>query len=75
MSVRSPLKTDLSRLLFERRWTDGELAARAGLLRLRVNRLKNRRLRPTVRDALLIGAALGLRVHRVFRLPHSDGNS
>jgi hypothetical protein len=33
-----------------------------------VNRLKNRRARPSVRDALLVSAALGVPVARVFAL-------
>jgi len=63
-----PVRNAISRLLGERGWSDGELAARAGLARLRVNRIKNRRARPTVAEALRIGAALGLPVDRVFRL-------
>jgi len=49
-------------------WSDADLAMRAGLSRLRVNRIKNRRLRPTVRDALVISRALGVPVRMVFRL-------
>lgn len=62
------MQNAISRLLGERGWSDGELAARAGLPRMRVNRIKNRRARPTVAEALRIGAALGLRVEQVFRL-------
>jgi putative transcriptional regulator len=65
---RTPVLNAISRLIGERGWSDGELAARAGLARMRVNRIKNRRARPTVAEALRIGAALELRVEEVFRL-------
>jgi transcriptional regulator with XRE-family HTH domain len=65
---RTPVLNAISRLLGERGWSDGELAERAGLARMRVNRIKNRRARPTVAEALQIGAALGVRVEHVFRL-------
>jgi len=58
----------ISRLLYERGWSDGELAKRTGLPRSRVNRLKNRRLAPTVNDALAIAAALGVAIEEVFSL-------
>lgn len=56
----------LSRALARRAWSDAELAARAGLSRAHLNRLKNRRVRPTLRDALLIARALGVEVEAVF---------
>jgi hypothetical protein len=34
--------------------------------RMRVNRIKNRRSQPTVREALLLGAALGIAVDELF---------
>ena len=52
----------------KRGWTDGALAARAGMARVRVNRIKNGRARPTVGEALLLAGALGLPVANVFRL-------
>jgi transcriptional regulator with XRE-family HTH domain len=58
----------LARELFEREWTDTDLAARTGLSRSRINRLKNRRVRPTTRDALLIAAALGKPVASLFEV-------
>ena len=58
----------LSRLLFEHEWSDADLAAHTGLSRARINRLKNRRARPTVGDALLISRALGVPVARIFAL-------
>jgi hypothetical protein len=33
---------------------------------MRVNRIKNRRSQPTVREALLLGAALGIAVEDLF---------
>jgi transcriptional regulator with XRE-family HTH domain len=58
----------LSRQLAGRGWSDHDLARATGLSRLRVNRLKSRRARPTVHDALLISAALGLRIAQLFSL-------
>lgn len=65
---RLPVANAISRLLGERGWSDGELAARAGLARMRVNRIKNGRARPTVSEALRIGSAFGVRVEQVFRI-------
>jgi transcriptional regulator with XRE-family HTH domain len=72
MSPSPFLRNELSRLLFERGWSDADLAARAGISRPRVNRLKNRRARPSVRDALLVSAALDVPVARVFALVDGD---
>jgi transcriptional regulator with XRE-family HTH domain len=38
------------------------------MTRSRLNRIKNRRLRPTVADALLISRALGVPLSKVFCL-------
>jgi transcriptional regulator with XRE-family HTH domain len=65
---RTPVHNSLSRLLAERGWSDGQLAARAGLPRMRVNRIKNRRARPRVGDALVLAGAFGVAVTDVFRL-------
>jgi len=59
-------RNTLSRALVRRAWSDAELAARTGLSRSHVNRLKNRRLRPTLRDALLVARALGCDVEAIF---------
>src|SRR5262249_38223885 len=69
--MRAQLKNRISRLLYEHGWSDGELARRTGLSRTRVHQLKNRRLRPTLLDALLIAGAFELRVSDVF---HFDGD-
>jgi transcriptional regulator with XRE-family HTH domain len=66
--VGAPVRNRLSRLLFERGWADGELSARTGIPRPRVNRIKNRRVSVTIHEALLISHALGLTVARVFFL-------
>ena len=60
------MSTALSRLLAVRRWSDSELAARAGLDRAHVNQLKNGRARPTVATALAVAQALGVRVRVAF---------
>ena len=56
----------LSQLLAARGWSDAELARRASLSRAHVNRIKNRRVRPTLRDALLLERALGVTVESIF---------
>jgi transcriptional regulator with XRE-family HTH domain len=56
----------ISRLAYELGWSDGELARKAGLTRSRLNRIKNGRIRPSVRDALLISRALGVPLGQVF---------
>lgn len=56
----------ISRLAYELGWSDGELARKAGLTRSRLNRIKNGRIRPSMRDALLISRALGVPLRQVF---------
>lgn len=70
-AIRVPVRNQLSRLMNQRGWTDGTLAARAGMARVRVNRIKNGRARPTVREALLLAAAFALPVASVFHLDTS----
>jgi transcriptional regulator with XRE-family HTH domain len=55
-------------VLRERGLSDGALAARTGLSRVRVNRIKNCRIQPTVRDALLLSDELGVAVSDIFWL-------
>ena len=62
------MRNQLPRLIGRRGWSDAELAARSGLSREHVNRLKNRRTRPTIRDALLLGRALGVPIDAIFEL-------
>lgn len=57
----------ISRLAYELGWSDGKLARKAGITRSRLNRIKNGRIRPSVRDALLISRALGSPLEEVFR--------
>jgi transcriptional regulator with XRE-family HTH domain len=65
------VRTVLSRLLYERGWSDGEFALRIGVSRSRVNLIKNRRAMPTIREALLIAQALDMQVEQVFVLTDS----
>ena len=66
MESRQIPSNAISRLAYERGWSDGKLAREAGLPRSRLNRIKNGRLRPSVRDALLISRALGSPLEQVF---------
>lgn len=60
------MRNNLSRLLAARGWTDGRLAACAGLDRAHVNQVKNGRALPTVATAVAIARALGASVAEVF---------
>jgi transcriptional regulator with XRE-family HTH domain len=60
-------------LLATRGWTDGQLAARAGLDRSHVNQVKNARVLPTVATALALARALGVSVATAFP-PGSAGH-
>ncbi len=62
----------ISKMLYDRGWTDGELARRTGLSRPRINRLKNRRAQPSVREALLLSDALGVEVEQLFSLEQAS---
>ena len=60
------IRNALVRLLGARGWTDGELAARAGLDSTHVNQIKNGRVSPTVATALALARALDVPVAVVF---------
>ena len=62
------VRNHVGRHLVQRGWSDVELARRTGLSRAHLNRLRNRRVRPTLRDGLLISAALGVAVEALFEL-------
>ena len=68
--MRAPriARNALSRILAMRGWTDVDLAMRAGLSRAHVNRVKNRRARPTIETALRISRALDRPVEAIFLL-------
>lgn len=66
--MRRRLRNRVSRLLHERGMSDHALAVRTGIDRSRINRVKNRRARTTVADALRIAEAMSLRVAEVFWL-------
>jgi transcriptional regulator with XRE-family HTH domain len=57
---------EISRSLYRRSWTDADLAARCGISRSRINQIKNRRVVPTIGEALAIVEALGERLAQVF---------
>ena len=63
-----PMRNLIGRLLALRGWSDVDLAAHTGLSREHLNRLRNRRVRPTLRDGLLISTALGVPVESIFQL-------
>jgi transcriptional regulator with XRE-family HTH domain len=60
------MKTRISRILFEKGWTEMELSRRTGLAQSYINRVKNARVTPTVRTALKICRALEVPVEQAF---------
>ncbi|MFT4572388.1 MAG: DNA-binding Xre family transcriptional regulator [Hyphomicrobiaceae bacterium] len=60
------MKTRLSKILFDKGWTEMELSRRTGLAQSYINRVKNARITPTVRTALKICKALEVRVEEAF---------
>jgi putative transcriptional regulator len=72
-TVRARLRNRLGPLLAMRDWSEADLARRTGLTRAHVNRLKNGRVRPSLRDGLLISRALGVSVETIFAAPDPGG--
>jgi len=66
------MRNAVARLLDGRGWTDGLLAARAGLDRAHVNQVKNGRALPTVATALAIARAFGVPLAVAFPPGSSD---
>lgn len=60
------MKTRLSKILFDKGWTEMELSRRTGLAQSYINRVKNARVMPTVRTALRICRALDVAVEDAF---------
>ena len=60
------MKTRLSKILYDKGWTEMELSRRTGLAQSYINRVKNARIVPTVRTALKICGALEVTVEDAF---------
>ena len=60
------MKTKLSKILYDKGWTEMELSKRTGLAQSYINRVKNARVMPTVRTALRICRALDVAVEDAF---------
>lgn len=60
------MKTRISKILYDKGWTEMELSRRTGLAQSYINRVKNSRIVPTVRTALKICAALEVPVEEAF---------
>jgi transcriptional regulator with XRE-family HTH domain len=60
------MKTRISKILYDKGWTEMELSRRTGLAQSYINRVKNSRIVPTVRTALKICSALGVPVEEAF---------
>jgi DNA-binding XRE family transcriptional regulator len=65
---RVAIDNTIGRRAFRLQQTDAHLAARAGISRAELNRIKNSRVVPRVDTAIAIAAALGCRVRDVFAL-------
>jgi transcriptional regulator with XRE-family HTH domain len=60
------MKTKLSKILYDKGWTEMELSRRTGLAQSYINRVKNARVVPTVRTAMRICRALDVAVEEAF---------
>ena len=60
------MKTRLSKILYDKGWTEMELSRRTGLAQSYINRVKNARIVPTVRTAMKICSALDVSVEDAF---------
>ena len=60
------MKTRLSKILYDKGWTEMELSRRTGLAQSYINRVKNARIVPTVRTAMKICNALDVSVEEAF---------
>ncbi len=60
------MRTRLSKILYDKGWTEMELSRRTGLAQSYINRVKNSRVVPTVRTAMKICTALGVAVEDAF---------
>jgi transcriptional regulator with XRE-family HTH domain len=60
------MKTRLSKILYEKGWTEMDLSRRTGLAQSYINRVKNSRIVPTVRTAIRICRALDVAVEEAF---------
>ncbi len=69
MGTTARMRNRLGPELYRRDWSDDDLARRTGIGRMRINRIKNGRTEPTVKDALLIASVLELSVCDLFPRP------
>jgi DNA-binding Xre family transcriptional regulator len=60
------MKTRLSKILYDKGWTEMDLSRRTGLAQSYINRVKNSRIVPTVRTAIRICRALDVAVEDAF---------
>jgi putative transcriptional regulator len=60
------IKTRISKILYDKGWTEMELSRRTGLAQSYINRVKNSRIVPTVRTAMRICKALDVSVEDAF---------
>jgi transcriptional regulator with XRE-family HTH domain len=60
------MKTRLSKILYDKGWTEMDLSRRTGLAQSYINRVKNSRIVPTVRTAIRICRALDVAVEEAF---------
>lgn len=68
VATRPSLTNSLAKLLHDRGWSEKTFAAKIGLSRSRLNRVKNGYAVPSVAEALSIASALNLRVADIFSL-------
>jgi len=64
--TKAEMRTRISKILYDKGWTEMELSSRTGLAQSYINRVKNSRIVPTVRTAMRICKALDVRVEDAF---------
>lgn len=69
---RSSLGNELTRVSYRLKLSDGEVAARAGISRAQLNRIRNGHSIPRLGTAILLSRALACRVAELFYLPSSS---
>lgn len=62
------MKNKISKIIRERKMTQGDLAAKVGIMREYLNRIINRKITPSVNLAMRIAKALNMPVEDVFKL-------
>lgn len=67
------MRNRIGQILARKEWSEAKLARRSGIAQSYINRIKNRRINPTVGTALKLCRALGVAVEEAFIVDGEDG--